>query len=107
MKILLDECLPRKLRGRLPGHECQTVPEAGLAGQKNGRLISFAESAGFDLFLTMDKGVQYQQNLTGRHIAIVIIRARSNRLIDILPHLEECLSMISFLKPGQVIRVGK
>jgi hypothetical protein len=56
MKILLDECLPRKLRGRLPGHECQTVPEAGLAGQKNGRLISLAESAGFDLFLTMDKG---------------------------------------------------
>jgi hypothetical protein len=58
MKILLDECLPRKLRYALADYECETVPEAGLAGQKNGRLLSLAESAGFDLFLTMDKGLQ-------------------------------------------------
>jgi len=68
MKILLDECIPRKLKNSFPGHECQTVPEAGLAGQKNGLLLSLAEGAGFDLFITIDKGLQYQQNLAGpRH----------------------------------------
>jgi predicted nuclease of predicted toxin-antitoxin system len=49
MKILLDECIPRKLKNALPEHECQTVPEAGLAGLKNGRLLSLAEKAGFEL----------------------------------------------------------
>jgi hypothetical protein len=54
MKILLDECLPRKLLNALPDHDCQTVPQAGLAGQKNGRLLSLAENAGFNLFVTID-----------------------------------------------------
>jgi len=106
MKILLDECLPRKFQRAFPEHECQTVPEAGFAGQKNGHLISLAESAGFDVFPTMDKGLQYQQNLTVRPIAIVIIRARSNRLVDILPCLEECRSAMRALRPGSIIRVG-
>ena len=88
MKILLDECLPRKLLNALHDHDCQTVPEAGLSGQKNGRLLSLAEAAGFNLFLTMDKGIQYQQNLTGRQIAILIVRAKSNRLVDILPQVD-------------------
>ena len=50
MKILLDECIPRKLRYSLPDHECQTVPEAGLAGKKNGSLLDLAESAGCEIF---------------------------------------------------------
>ena len=84
----------------------KTVPEAGLAGQKNGLLLSLAEGAGFDLFFTMDKGLQYQQNLAGRSIAILIVRARSNRLKDLLPHLEACRSIMSSIQPGEVIRVG-
>ena len=107
MKILLDECIPRKLKNLLHDHECQTVPEAGLAGQKNGLLLSLAEGAGFDLFLTMDKGVQYQQNLAGRSIAILIVRATSNRLGDLLPHLEACRSIMNSIQPGEVIRVGE
>jgi hypothetical protein len=106
MKVLLDECVPRRFKNALPDHECQTVPEAGLAGQKNGLLLSLAEGAGFDLFLTMDKGLQYQQNLAGRRIAILIVRARSNRLEDLLPHLEACRSIMSSIRPGEVIRVG-
>jgi hypothetical protein len=53
----------RRLKGALAGHDCKTVPEAGFAGQKNGRLLTLAEAAGFDLFLTLDKEIQYQQNL--------------------------------------------
>jgi predicted nuclease of predicted toxin-antitoxin system len=107
MKILLDECIPRKLKNALPDYECHTVPEAGLAGQKNGALLSQAEAAGFDLFFTMDKGLQYQQNLEGRSIAILIVRAKSNRLHDLLPHLEACRAIISSIQPGEVVRIGE
>jgi hypothetical protein len=107
MKVLLDECIPRKLKYALPEHECQTVPEAGLAGQQNGRLLSLAESAGFKLFLTMDTGLQYQQNLTGRRIAILIVHARSNRLADLMPHIEACRSIMCSIQPGEIIRVGE
>jgi len=106
MKVLLDECIPRKLKNSLQGHDCQTVPEAGLAGQKNGALLSLAESDGFEVFLTMDKGLEYQQNLAGRAIAIIILRAQSNRLTDLLPHLPACITMMRSIRPGQVIRVG-
>lgn len=107
MKVLLDECIPRKLKNSLVDHECQTVPEAGLAGQKNGRLLQLAENAGLEVFLTMDKGVQYQQNLTGRRLTILFIRSKSNRLADLLPHVVECLSIISVIEPGEVIRLGE
>ena len=56
MKILLDECIPRKFKNSLADHECLTVPEAGLAGKKNGELLSIAEHQGYTIFLTMDKG---------------------------------------------------
>ena len=59
MKILIDECIPRKFKGCLPNHECQTVPEAGLAGKKNGELLSLAERAGFRPLVTMDKGIEF------------------------------------------------
>jgi hypothetical protein len=106
MKVLLDDCIPRKVKNSLPGHDCRTVPEAGLAGQKNGALLSLAESDGFEVFLTMDKGLEYQQNLAGRAIAIIIFRAQSNRLTDLLPHLPACITILRSIRPGQVIRVG-
>jgi hypothetical protein len=59
MKVLLDECIPRRFKNAFPDHECQTVPEAGLAGKANGLLLTLAEGARFDLFLTLDKGLQY------------------------------------------------
>jgi predicted nuclease of predicted toxin-antitoxin system len=104
MKILLDECIPRKLKNGFRDHECQTVPEAGLAGKTNGVLLSLAENSGFDLFITMDKGLQYEQNLTGRKIAIIVIRAKSNRLADLLPHVPVCLSIMSSIQPSQVVQ---
>ena len=83
------------------------MPEAGLAGQKNGLLLSLAEGAGFDLFITIDKGLQYQQNLAGRGIAILLVRARSNRLEDLLPYVEACRSLINSIQPGELKRVGE
>ena len=106
MKVLLDECIPRKFKRELAVHDCQTVPEAGLAGEKNGALLSLAEASGFEVFLTMDKGLPYEQNLTGRRIAVIIVSAKSNRLADLLPHVPACLSIISSIQPSQLVRVG-
>ncbi len=65
MKLLLDECEPRKLKNNLPGHECKTVPEAGLAGKKNGKLLSLAEQAGFEVSVTIDRGIARGANCPG------------------------------------------
>ena len=78
-----------------------------MPGQKNGALLSLAEAAGFDLFFTMDKGLQYQQNLEGRSIAILVVRAKSKRLQDLLPHVEACRSIMKSIQPGEVRRVGE
>jgi hypothetical protein len=99
--------MPRKLKNSLPGHECATVPEAGLAGKKNGQLLSFAESDGFDVFLTLDKGIEYRQDLTKRKISIIVVRAKSNRLRDVQPFAPERLAQMRNIAPGQLVRVGQ
>jgi predicted nuclease of predicted toxin-antitoxin system len=106
MRVLLDECLPRKLKNAFRMHECRTAPEAGFAGIKNGTLLRLAETAAFDVLLTMDKGLEYEQNLRGRRIAVVIIRAKSNRLADILPHVPACVAAIGSARAGELYRVG-
>ena len=106
MKILLDECLPRDLLKCLGGHDCLTVPQAGLAGKTNGELLALAERSGWQVFLTMDRGIPYQQNPAGRTISLAIIRAKSNRLPDLLPHVPEILAALPTLKPGGAIEIG-
>ncbi|HEY7335773.1 MAG TPA: DUF5615 family PIN-like protein [Bryobacteraceae bacterium] len=106
MKVLIDENLPRKLAGRLNGHECRTVAECGWAGIRNGELLSLAESE-FDVLLTLDKNIPYQQDLEFARIAIVIVRARSNRIQDLLPVIPACLLALQRVQPGQVVRIGK
>jgi len=106
MKILLDECIPRKLKHGLPDHECHTVPEAGLAGRKNGFLLDLAEKAGFEIFVTMDKGLEYQQNLEGRSIAILILRGKSNRLADLLPLVPDLLRTVRLARKGEIRHIA-
>ena len=107
MKVLLDECIPRKFKNSLSGHECRTVQEIGCAGTKNGALLSVAESKGFDVFLTIDKGVEYEQNLTGRKIAVLVIRPKSNRLADLQTHAPACIESLQTIGPGQLIRINQ
>jgi hypothetical protein len=95
MHVLIDECIDERFRNSLPEHDCQTARYAGLAALKNGELLIAAEKARFDVFLTVDQGIEYQQNLTGRRIAIIIFRAKSNRLKDLLPHVPACLASLN------------
>ena len=68
MRVLLDECLPRRLKDRFEPRLSDGT-EALLGGKKNGELLAIAERQGFEIFLTMDKGLEYEQNLAGRQIA--------------------------------------
>ena len=77
-----------------------------MAGLRNGRLLSRAEAVGFEVFLTVDSGVEYQQNLEGRRIAITIVHARSNRLADLQPHAAACLAALVTIRTGQLLTVG-
>ena len=73
MKVLLDENLPHRLRNRLGSHEAFTVSYMGWAGLKNGELLKVAEEAGFEVFVTGDQTLSYEQNLTGLRIAVLVL----------------------------------
>jgi predicted nuclease of predicted toxin-antitoxin system len=107
MKVLIDECSPKALKRHLAdhGHKCLTVQEAGWAGKKNGELLDLAEPR-FDVLVTLDANVQYQQNLAGRKIAVVVLHSSSNRLEHLRQYFPECATAIQKIKPGQFVRVG-
>jgi hypothetical protein len=106
MRVLLDECVPRKLGRSLPGHECRTVPQEGFSGTKNGELLELAEKSGFQVFLTIDRGLEHQQKLQGRNITVILVRTKSGRLAELLPKAPEILKAISSARPGSLIKIG-
>ena len=109
MRVLLDECLPRKLAREIQGHEVRTVPGMGWAGTKNGALLKLA-STRFDVFITIDRGIRFQQNLSaltrGTPLGVILLRATSNRLASLLPLVPRVHGAITQLAPGQVISVA-
>ena len=108
MRILLDECVPRRFKSSLSAgeHVCVTVPEAGLAGKTNGELLRLAEGK-FDVFVTLDKGIRHQQNMAATRIAVVLIRSRSSRLSDLVSHASACRAAIVGIKPGEIVHIGQ
>lgn len=105
MKVLLDECVPRKLSKILLDHDCRTVPEEGFAGVKNGELLTLAEKAGFEIFLTIDRGLEYQQNLQTRTLAVIIVRSETGRLTELLQKKHQILKGIASAQPGSLTKV--
>src|SRR5260370_14228891 len=107
MRILIDECAPRALKKHLinQGHECRTVQEAGWSGKENGDLLSLAEAA-FDVLVTVDTNLRYQQNLTRRKIAIVVLQSSSNRPQHLRQHFLAPVSAINKIQPGELLQVG-
>ena len=82
MRILIDECVPRQIRSRLPGHFVRTARESGFAGYKNGQLIEAAEGK-FDLLITADKNLRYQQNLASRMLSILLLSTNKRSVIEL------------------------
>lgn len=105
MRTLLDECVNQRLRNFLTGHDCESAKYAGFGGLKNGELLDAAESDRFDVILTVDRGLEYEQNLNGRNISIIIFRTNSIALKDLLPRVPECLALLLSIKRGEIARI--
>ena len=105
MRILLDECVPRRFRRELPEHEVRTVPEMGWASLRNSALLA-AASGQFDVLVTTDQRLSYQQNVSTFAIAVVVLVARRNKLEFLLPIVTELKKILEEAKLGEVCRVG-
>jgi predicted nuclease of predicted toxin-antitoxin system len=104
---LLDECVPIGMKTLLAayGIASGSVRTAGFGSKKNGELLALAEGT-WDVLLTTDKNLRYQQNLSGRNIAVVVMRAKTNRLQDLEPQLTACVQALQSVEPGQILEIG-
>ncbi|MBI4902986.1 MAG: hypothetical protein HY820_05080 [Acidobacteria bacterium] len=102
MKILIDECVDQDLRHAFSEHECVTCGYAGFNGLKNGKLLDAAVAAGFQLLITVDRNIGYQQNIGGRAIAVVVLVARTSGIDDLLPLIPAVLASLGALKMGEI-----
>ena len=105
MRVLLDECVDRRLGREIVGHDVQTVPRMGWAGKRNGELLNLA-AAQFDIFLTVDCNLPTQHDITRYDLVVVVLVAPSNRLADLRPLVPRLLAALASLKPGHTIMVS-
>lgn len=105
MRILLDESLPHRLSGDLTGHAVATVTQCGWTGLENGELLQVAAGR-FDVLLTADQNIAYQQNLSALPLAVVVLMSRSNTYEALRPLMSEVLECLNRLEPRTLVRVG-
>src|SRR5688500_14111369 len=101
-RLLLDEHMPRLIASELVGHVARTVQQEGWSGLTNGVLLRAAAER-FDIFITMDKSIPFQQAVTGLNIGVLVVRAKSNRLEDLQPLIPRILNAIKRCSPGEVV----
>lgn len=105
MKILLDECIDRRFTREFPDLEVRTVPQMGWSGVKNGELMKLAEIE-FDVFITVDRNLSYQQNLPRYAIALIVLQAVSNRYADLKPFADQVKASLPNAKNGTVALIS-
>ncbi len=102
MRILIDECLDWRLSRGLPGHAVSSVQQMGWSGTQNGRLLALAD-AHFDVFITADRNLSFQQNISKLHVAVIVLTAKSTRLKDTMPLMPQALAILPTIQPGTVV----
>jgi predicted nuclease of predicted toxin-antitoxin system len=93
VNVLLDECVDARLAREITGHQVQTVPQAGWAGLEDRQVLENAEKK-FDVFVTTDSNIEFQQNLATFNLAVVVLRAHTNRLADLKPLVPQLLALL-------------
>ena len=106
MRVFLDECVDWRLSRAIVGHEVKTARQMGWQAIENGKLLTLASKA-FDAFVTVDRNLPFQQNLATWPIATIVLRARTNRLADLMPLVPDLTPAIEAAKPGVVQFVGE
>ena len=105
MRILLDSCIPHSFRLQIPGHDVTTAKYAGLDPLTNGALLA-AMRGTFDVLVTCDRSIPRQQNLSNAAVALIVLRARSNRLQHLQPLVPELLAELLKIRPGEVREIA-
>jgi predicted nuclease of predicted toxin-antitoxin system len=105
MRILLDECIDRRLAREFVGYEIKTVPQMGWAGIKDRELLVLAEVE-FDIFITVDRNLSFQQNLLQFDLSLIALQTYSNRLADLQPLVPKILEMLDIVTKGEATLVG-
>lgn len=106
MKVLLDENMPHDLRPLLQGHDVFTVAYMGWSGVSNGRLLATAADAGFDVILTGDSGMTYEQNRNSLPLSVLVVRGKRMKLDALKPRVPEILRALSTIQPKSVLILG-
>jgi hypothetical protein len=106
MRVFLDECIDWRLSRELIGHEVKTARDMGWTSVRNGELLALASQA-FDVFVTVDRNLSFQQNLQIVTIAVIVLQARTNRLADLKPLVPKLLAAIDSAKPGPVTTLSR
>jgi hypothetical protein len=106
MRLLLDECVPRRLKRDLPGHDVHTVVEMGWSAKRNGVLLRLMLSEKFEGLLTVDQNIEFQQNVRASGIAVVVVIVQKNRLKELRPLVPAIIDALGRVQPGEVVRVG-
>lgn len=104
MRVLLDECVDRRLASEISGHDVQTVPSMGWAGKRNGELLNLA-APNFDAFVTVDRNLAKQHDVLKLSFAIIVLAAPSNRLADLVPLVPGLLTALNSAQAGEVVEV--
>jgi Domain of unknown function (DUF5615) len=106
MRVLLDECVDWRLSRELVGHEVKTARQMGWTTIKNGELLALAAQS-FDVFITVDRNLAFQQNLGNFLIAVIVLEAKTNRLADLKVLVPKLLRSLQSAQPGRVERIGE
>jgi predicted nuclease of predicted toxin-antitoxin system len=106
MRILIDECLNWRLGRALTGHYAVSAQRMGWSGIKNGQLLALAGQNGFDVFLTGDRNLSFQQNTIQFRVAVVVLEAPGIQLHHTLPLMPKVLALLPTLQPGKVVKVA-
>ena len=106
MKILLDHCVPRPLRREFPNHEVRTTREMGWEDLSNGKLLTKAHENDFEIFLTVDQNLRYQQNLEQHPIAIVVLVANGITVDDLKPLVPRVEKILTETQPSKIYEVS-
>jgi hypothetical protein len=105
-RVLLDECVPRRLLRELPGLPVSHVRDEGWTGQRNGALLRLMRAAGFEVLVTVDRNLAHQQNVAAAGLAVIVLHARTNRTPDLVPLLPALRAALAAAPAGQVAHVG-
>ena len=106
MRVLLDECTPRRLKREFGELDVSHVADLGWQGRRNGRLLASMRESGFEVLVTVDRNLQFQQNLPEAGIAVIVLCATTNRAADLRLLIPEVRELLGMVRPGNVYHVG-